>query len=109
MINEVKSESEFQEETKGGLVLVDVFTPPCGPCRQQIRILEGCTDLVKIVKVNAHELTDLAMDKLGIRAVPTLIWYKNGTEVKRTTGLQSEAEITRTVSELSDTPNMEVG
>lgn len=107
MIKEV-NENNFAEETKDGIVLVDVFTPPCGPCQQQIGVLKKCVNLVKIVKVNAHESTDLALKTLGVRSVPTLIWYKNGAEVKRTVGFQSDVQITKTVTDLNDTISMDV-
>lgn len=92
----------FKDEIKNGLVLVDVYTPTCGPCRIQARTLRECEDVVKIVKLNGEEYPELALMELGVRKVPTLIWYKNGIELRRTTGLQSLEDITSVVKELTD-------
>lgn len=93
----VKS-AEFATEIYQGTVLVDFFTPTCGPCRKMAPILEECTDFVKVIKVDASQDLDLTA-KMEIRAVPTLVLFKDGTEVKRAVGLHTKLDIQKMVEE----------
>lgn len=93
-ILEMKSDLEFEEQTKSGVILVDFFAPWCGPCRLQVPILESLaktvdTQTVKIVKVNTDELQKTAQ-KFNITNIPTLVLLKDGNVVNRFTGVQQE-------------------
>lgn len=85
-------DSDFDQEVASGLVLVDFFTPYCGPCRHQLPILENCQDVVSIVKVDASENPDL-QSRFKVSAVPTLVLLKDGVEVARNVGLTSRPKI----------------
>jgi len=85
----------FDDETSNGAVLVDFWSPTCGPCRQLSPILEQIDDAVpeiKICKVNIMNEKDLAVSN-GINALPTMIYYVNGVEKTRITGLYPREEI----------------
>ena len=72
--------------TSGDTVLVDVWATWCGPCKRMAPILEevdAMLDDVTVVKLDADKNP---IDELSVVGVPTLILYKNGAEVKRTTG-----------------------
>jgi thioredoxin 1 len=97
-IPEIKND-EFEKETADGIVLVDFFTPTCGPCRMMAPVLESCKDFVKIIKVDASKELDLG-SKFGIKAVPTLVFFKDGQEVKRVVGVHSKVDIMKLVGEL---------
>lgn len=72
-------------------VLVDFYSPTCGPCRMQTPVLEELaierSDL-KIVKVDVTENPELAVHH-QIAAVPTLLLVMNGQVVDRLRGLQN--------------------
>lgn len=96
MSNNIKdlTENNFEAETSKGLILVDFWAPWCGPCRMQAPVLERLADSGelsgKIMKLNTDEAPAIAQ-KLGISAIPTLILFKDGQEIERMVGVQTEA------------------
>ncbi len=70
-------------------VIVDFWAPWCGPCRMMAPNFEKASrelaPKVQFVKVNTEESPYLSQ-QYGIRSIPTIIVFKNGTEVDRVSG-----------------------
>ena len=70
-------------------VLVDFFAEWCGPCKAMAPALEQvATEMagkVKVVKVDVDQNPGIT-GKYGIRAMPTLILFKNGQVTAQHTG-----------------------
>ena len=81
----------FNEETKGGLKLVEFFADWCGFCTRQEPILEEM-DKVWIGRVNTDENRELAQ-KFSISSLPSFILFKDGNEVERFQGLHSKFDL----------------
>lgn len=72
-------------------VLVDFYSPSCGPCRVLDGVFAKITDL-NIVKVDVTECFDLG-EQYKISAVPTLLFFKNGTQTQKKLGTLTETQI----------------
>lgn len=83
-------EDNFYDEVSSGTVLVDFYADWCGPCKMMGEILESVD--ANILKVNTDEFQELAM-KHGVMSIPTLVLYKDGSEVSKLIGLQSKEDI----------------
>ena len=89
------NESNFNEMTGKGLVLVDFFATWCGPCKMLGPVLEDMAsdrDSIDIVKVDIDESMNLAR-QYGIMSVPTLVLFKDVQVVAQTSGFQPKESI----------------
>lgn len=77
-------------------VLVDFTATWCGPCKRQAPILDRLAQTAeaafRIVKVDIDESPDLA-ERYDANSVPTLVVFRGGEEIARTSGLSDRAEL----------------
>ena len=82
-------------------VLVDFWAPWCGPCRAIAPVIEELsqelTGQVKVAKMNVDE-SSKTTSRFCIRAIPTLILFKNGEVVEQLTGAVSKSSIKEMIS-----------
>ncbi|KAM0487235.1 hypothetical protein ACHAPX_000505 [Trichoderma viride] len=91
-IHFVKTAEEYKQVIKAqDKVIVDCFATWCGPCKAIAPILEKASeeaefkDKVHFVKFDVDELPELSQE-LGIRAMPTFLFYKDGQKVDEMVG-----------------------
>ena len=81
--------------------LVDFWAPWCGPCKMIAPILEElATELagkLAIYKVNVDDNGDIAA-QYGIRAIPTLLLFKNGQLAEQIVGMMDKAALKTKIS-----------
>lgn len=77
-------------------VLVDFFADWCGPCHMLSPILKdlksGWGDKIRLIKVDTEAQPEIARE-FQISGIPTLILFKNGQAVHRTSGVMPLAKL----------------
>jgi len=77
-------------------VLVDFWAPWCGPCKAIAPILEELAEefagKLRIAKVNIDDNAEIAAEH-GIRAIPTMLLFKNGKLVEQIVGMLPKATL----------------
>ena len=78
-------------------VLADFYSDSCIPCKRMSPVLSKLEaeydGRLKLVKINTNFEKEL-VEKYSVLAAPTLILFKNGTEVSRLRGAVKKEEIT---------------
>ena len=95
---EVTITSENFEQLKNGSqpLVVDLWAPWCGPCRMVGPVISELANdydgKITVGKCNVDEEEDIAME-LGVRNIPTILFYKNGQLVDKFVGAATKATL----------------
>ncbi len=88
----------FQQEVNGSPVpvLVDFYSPTCGPCRMLAPVIESLArkyaGRVKVCKLDTSR-NQMVAAQFQIRGVPTLLFFKGGQVVDQLVGAAPQPEI----------------
>ncbi|TLT01860.1 thioredoxin family protein [Aliarcobacter cibarius] len=89
----------FDQKIKGKNVIIDFYAPWCPPCKVLANNLEDFEiqkpDNVEIFKVNIDNEVLLAK-KYKVKKLPTIVYFKDGKEVKQEFGIRSVEELLET-------------
>ena len=85
-------------------VMVDFFSPSCGPCRMLSPVIDAMArkfyGRVIIAKLDTSRY-HMAASQYRIRGVPTLLLFKNGELVDQVTGALPEQDLTRLIEKFA--------
>jgi thioredoxin 1 len=91
----------YEDFIKNEYVLVDVYAVWCGPCRQISPIVDQISldfmEKLQVGKLNADDNKDILVE-LGVRNIPTLILFKNGEIVERSSGMTTIEKLTELIN-----------
>lgn len=94
-----KSEIDALLNTKG-LVVLDFFASWCGPCLKMMptvdKLSQELTGSVKFIKVDA-DASKAVVEQYKVDEIPTFIIFKDGKQVKRSTGYLEEKALRKMI------------
>lgn len=99
------TDAGFQQQVERSSlpVLVDFYSPTCGPCRMIAPVIETLAGLyagrLLVFKLDTAR-EQMSSARFGIRGVPTLLFFKEGKMVDQVVGVLPQAEIEARINAL---------
>ena len=85
---------------EGRLSILDFYSDSCVPCKMLSPVLaeleEAYSDSIFVGKVNIAYETGL-VEKYGIMGAPTLLFFKDGLQVEKLTGVRKKEELEKLI------------
>jgi thioredoxin 1 len=101
-MQEIKSMIRFKDLIEANDdVLVEWFTTWCGPCRMLLPVLEEVEPMfpdIIFLKIDAEARLEISKE-YGVASVPTLIRFKNGKPIFKTSGYRSKDAVTKLLTD----------
>ena len=100
-IDDRSFDSEIIQSDKPAVV--DFWAPWCGPCKAIGPVIEELAEIygenIKFTKCNVDE-NPATPAKFGIKAIPTLIFFKDGKVVDQITGMVAKSKLEDTIKSI---------
>ena len=103
------SDATFEQEVLKAdkPVLVDFWATWCGPCRMIAPVLEEIAadkgESLKIAKLDV-DANPVSAGRFGVRAIPTMIVFKDGKEAQRLVGYMPKDRLLQQIQPHMTTP-----
>lgn len=103
------SDATFEQEVLKAdkPVLVDFWATWCGPCRMVAPVLEEIAaergEQLKIAKLDV-DANPVSAGRFGVRAIPTMIVFKDGREAQRLVGYMPKERLLQQIQPHMTTP-----